>query len=850
MRYYSDFYSTQNNTHYQLEIITSGDSSTEKEITLSDSPFTTQMDSSDDNIYEPLKTQKATINIVADGNDDFKTDIFSSTAKGTKVNLYKVQSNGTKTVEFIGYADPVVYESDYVSDTDSMQVNVLDGVSILEKLKYDCGGFDSNMNCTRRIVNFQYILYKLVNAAGYSKFYFPQCLKLSSTSTTDLLQYLVISEKNFFDDTNDTDKPTDYDTADTMADVMEKICRWLNVIVMTYKDAFYFIDIDALSAGDGNYYLYQGGSGTPSKVTLTDSRNLTNTLYMSNNSTIQLDKTYRKIEIKDKFNKFDDILPDFFDYQYLTNITKDNFQKLDSDTLRTVVISNSVPWIKSSASNVQSTIAGYDGNMECVIDSSTSARHKDSYYFVVEKWYTSKLVNCYMYEWDDTYYNNNHKAKLLGTSNGTGYPSSFSINDAQYRNKNYYGAILKKEYVKDLPEAEKDLLYASNNWTNKQEAINYVTRNISKLDFNDSIQLFVKGGKKRFTRNNVSEYDKYYKNFPMFTTSFQNQIEPNIFGGDNCFLLISGNVILSHNDSAGYNKDGYEFSKHYRSSIWRKTEYIYCRLKMGNYYFKGYDTNQTLSNINEIKSSLWTTTPTDFKLYFDTYDKEGVKMKDTMYKALKFRNTVRWWFGITDEGYAVPVPSNNSMNDNIEFTMYTPMQQYDDADQDDGRSYYIWIEDLKVKAVIGNPTYSDQTTDTIFTNIIDANFVDDTQSVEMEVTTNDNKQPNYSSVAYSGSTSYFIDTLYNSALRSYESDKTDTNDKNMYGTGKQEEHLLYRLYKQYSTPSVRLKLDLNNDDWKPYSVIKESILNKTFYIDSIGRDYANDSSEMEIREIK
>lgn len=849
MRYYSDFYSTQKNTHYQVEIITSGDSSTSKEITLSDSPFTTQMDSSDDNIYEPLKKQKGSINIVADGNDDFKMDIFTSTAKGTKVNLYKVDEDGNKSIEFIGYADPVVYENDYQSDVDSMQVNILDGISILDKLKYDCGGFDSDMNCTKRIVSLQYILDKLVKSGGYQKWYFPTCIKLNSSSTSDLLKNLVISEKNFFEDRDATDKPTDYDCADSMADVMEKVCRWLNVVVMSYKDAVYFIDIDAIGNGYNDYYLYTDGTSTPSTTTLKDARDLKQSDYMSDGSSIQLDATYRKIEVKDKFNKFDDLLPDLFDYQYLTNITSTGFTKLDNDNIRMVAFMNTFGWGNGNVASY--TKAGYDGNMECVIDVSTSARHKSSYYFVVEKWYTSKLVNCYMYEWDDSYYNSNHSAKLLGTSNGGGYPSSFSIQDAQYRNKNYYGAILKREYVEDLPEGKKDSLYAANNWTNETEAVNYVTRNISKLDFNDSIQLFVKGGKKRFTRNNVSEYDTYYKNFPMFTTSFENQIEPNIFGGDDYFLLISGNVILSHNDNAGYNKKGYEFNAdHYKSSIWRKTEYIYCRLKMGNYYFKGYDTNETLSNINEIKSSLWTTTPTDFKLYFDTYDKEGVKMRDTLYKSLKFRNTVRWWFGISDEGYAVPVPSNNALHQTIEFTMYTPMQQYDDADQDDGRSYYIWIEDLQVKAVIGNPTYNDESSDTVFTNIIDENFVDDTQSVEMEVTTNDNKKPNYSSVAYSGSTSYFIDKLYNTALADYEKDKTDTSNNVMNGSGKQEEHLLYRLYKQYSTPSVRLKLTLNNDDWKPYSTIKESILNKNFFIDSMGIDYANDSNEMEIREIK
>jgi len=48
-----------------------------KEITLSDNPFVTEMDESDETIYKPVKYQTATVEAVS---DDYMFDIYSGTA--------------------------------------------------------------------------------------------------------------------------------------------------------------------------------------------------------------------------------------------------------------------------------------------------------------------------------------------------------------------------------------------------------------------------------------------------------------------------------------------------------------------------------------------------------------------------------------------------------------------------------------------------------------------------------------------------------------------------------------------------------------------------------------------------
>ena len=69
-------------------------------------------------------------------------------------------------------------------------------------------------------------------------------------------------------------------------------------------------------------------------------------------------------------------------------------------------------------------------------------------------------------------------------------------------------------------------------------------------------------------------------------------------------------MVLSHNDNDAYCKSSFEFSGDYRSTIWGKWEYIYCRLKWGTRWWNG---------------SAWQSSACDFKLYFDTPDNKKMK---------------------------------------------------------------------------------------------------------------------------------------------------------------------------------------------------------------------------------
>ena len=101
MQYIGQFRSIDDQL-YKIIITTNGDDKTKKDIVLTGDPFTTEMDTSDDTIYVPAKYQTATVNVLS---SDYLFDIYSTTAQGTKVELYKIKEGGIIVGPVVG---PVV----------------------------------------------------------------------------------------------------------------------------------------------------------------------------------------------------------------------------------------------------------------------------------------------------------------------------------------------------------------------------------------------------------------------------------------------------------------------------------------------------------------------------------------------------------------------------------------------------------------------------------------------------------------------------------------------------------------------------------------------------------------------
>ena len=213
----------------------------------------------------------------------------------------------------------------------------------------------------------------------------------------------------------------------------------------------------------------------------------------------------------------------------------------------------------------------------------------------------------------------------------------------------------------------------------------------------------------------------------------------------------------------------------------------------------------------------------------------------TMFKDNQFINTVNWRIGTNEKGYLISLPDEGVISGLPILTIYKPFDpNYHSSKSGDNKGQYykhscVFLKDFQIKAIVGDPTYSNvNDTDTIYTNVINTGFVNELDEIKFKICTWDNKKPNYSAVAYKdGSSLKYLDKTYNIACKSGESGWNGST-----GSGfRQEEHFIYRLVNQYSTPSIKLTLNLRNDN-KVYGLYNDTTLTgKDFIVDSINIDW-------------
>lgn len=281
---------------YTIEIITNNDSSESQSIELADTPITVSMEGGSE-IYKPIKYHSATINLI---QTQLNFDLYNKTAQGNKVILYDKNSN----IVFTGYLTPNIYNMEYTSYLETMELEATDALATLKYLEYK--SIDEN----RTIVSFASIIQNILNKCNaYSKF----CI---STNKDIDLNNLFISEENFFDESGDAMKNDE---------VLEEICNFLNVSCLAYNDVVYFIDYDAIKNGINTYYEYSlSNINTKKTITLQNTYNINKDDIACGDTNISLDDVYNKVTVQDSLYSFDSAVPDYFDNKYLYNKTSED----------------------------------------------------------------------------------------------------------------------------------------------------------------------------------------------------------------------------------------------------------------------------------------------------------------------------------------------------------------------------------------------------------------------------------------------------------------------------------------------------------------------------------------------
>lgn len=208
-------------------------------LVLSTSPFVEDLEGDGNTIFKPCKYSSATVRILA---KDYMWDIFQSKAQDVSVVLTDEGGN----VEWTGFVTPNLYDMGYKTDKEELEIECMDALSTLQYFKY------SPMDSKPKTKTFlEIIKHILKNKTPYTYIYFPSFLQ---DITLDKLK---ICEQNFLTD-----------DGWTMQEVLEEICRYLNVTCTASGNSLYFLNYGAL--GKVTYMKYGVQDDTEVSTTIED----------------------------------------------------------------------------------------------------------------------------------------------------------------------------------------------------------------------------------------------------------------------------------------------------------------------------------------------------------------------------------------------------------------------------------------------------------------------------------------------------------------------------------------------------------------------------------------------------
>lgn len=257
------------------------------------SPFIEELEGDGGTIFKPCKYSSATIRVLTQGASDYMFDIYQSKAQDVSVVLTDEDGN----VEWTGFVTPNLYDMDFVSDKEELEIECIDALSTLQYFQYEP---IESKPLTKSFLDI--VRTMLRNKTPYQVMYFPAVYE---NITLDKLK---ISEQNFLDEDDDNW---------TMQDVLEEICKYLNVTCVASGDKVYFINYSAL--GKVKYRMYKIPFSTYSDVSLEDTYEVDGESYSESGGTISLQPTYNRVSVTSKINQYENLLPDIFEEKYLTN---------------------------------------------------------------------------------------------------------------------------------------------------------------------------------------------------------------------------------------------------------------------------------------------------------------------------------------------------------------------------------------------------------------------------------------------------------------------------------------------------------------------------------------------------
>ena len=585
-----------------------------------------------------------------------------------------------------------------------------------------------------------------------------------------------LTDKLYISEANFIDEDDD---SMKMNEVLEEICKFCGVTAVASGTSVYFIDYDAIGGSTHTYYEHTVGnnSAVTSTTSISSSHTIEKESYSSTGTNLSLDNVYSKVTVRDSLYTVKSILPSMFENEDLRNV-----HYVDEDNQN---------WT-------------YEEGVVCMDKGEKTGKNQtddDTYFQIRGRFYTNDK---YEYNWYDP---------STGSSKAAPGPST----DMFLYTQNVLGGLFTK--------------YDVGTGETSQKAYN----SLSNENLNNYLMIPV---------NHTTKYGKVLiESKPEFSKPF--------FMSSNAKLVAKGSMILV--DRANYdgaysheeiNVGYFPCSETLKSNYDRRGWWIFARgTEIGI-------TKKTLQLTIGVNS-----TNTTVAFYPNGEDNEWLyenkKTHEIFFQNFEVQNNIAPSDNINEKGYKIntglaantvtplkPVISIYSVDTLIQLfgDLYSHIG-FNPEEVTKTPVGCVFIKDFDIVAVIPHEGGKDENdTNTEYSYVIDDDYVSELGSIEFKICTYDNKQLNYSAVAWldpSTNKYEFVDTL--------------THDPT--GQTQRSEHLLcYKIVNQYQSPAKKLSINLFEEDIKPWTKVHEPLLNTDFIVSSVSYNYYFDRADVNLVE--
>lgn len=844
----------------------------------------------DENVLSPVRTSTATIEVLTPNKKEFFFEMNATEPLDFPVLIqeHPTTEEGRRSVLWYGFLTPNRFDNDYTSAKDVVTFECRCGLSVLSDLPY--------ISEEKKSLLMSQVLLKVfgrlqTHGGGYKVLHVQKTFNIKSPSKTQDFTTLRISEKNFFDK-KEYDEQPDNEVAWTCKEVLEEICKWLNLSAVARGREIYLFDCEALKGGQNEFYTYsleqfpeREPAYTLERLNIIESVEIRNELFGGSDNSISLDPVANSVKTKDNFYKVTALFEDAFDEGKLRDVTAPmgkfyplyyqggrNYETPNGSIINFALYG--LYWNYPDERTGHAT-TGYYGTLHDarILGSKFGAgiRIKKATWF---KFFDTTGASLYRYD-------------LVGSVDGVvEYDKSVTPGDAlpqtslsvftfPFRKSevfDYYpgikqpapdaraieqiGACIVREYSKKLDTDLDEYIKKAN--PNYNSFSGYYERYQPKadiyansfnnltpfLDFDEKILLVVG------YLSQALKSPEDYRRFPCL--SIKRNIPEELFiQNPYRYFRISGEFAMNNKPyDITFNDKGSDQSKNEEDKkdigvekIEREDLFIRARLEVGGLYWNGV---------------YWDHQESDFKIYYGK--QEGTKCEDIPYTWHALSGSGRvWGQGLKEEGYYIPMPPE-PQGDKCEFIIYLPDGKFREgykykvspekqgelgneieltlAKAIGGSPWCYWLKNLKFELVDANPNYLEDTkSDTEYAYNASSSSTLKGESREFKICTDDGSVPNYSSVTYLGENrAEAVDKVFDFTTQ------TEI---------RQEELYIHKYLQQYRTPSVRLKLELRLNSINPFAVFSSVLHPGASFMPMGGEiDLERSTARIELRDIK